>query len=552
VGHGSTLNLGGAAVTAIATTATTVLVTNEFKPAVAGAFFTATSAFAIVAALAALGTNVGLTYFIARLRSLGEERKIPAIMRVSIVPVIVASLILGGIMFAMADPVAHLLLRGRAGATGVKVPDVAFALRALAITIPFTALMNAFLGASRGYSDMRPSVLVGQVGLTLGRLVGVAAAAVAGGAVLLAPLWALPNLPAAIISWLWGRRISHRRTQRQVSLPDVPPEVAALLALSTPVPPVAGAVRPPPGSRAQPGDRRAGGSRHRITSSVNGRTFWAFTTPRAIANTAQNILQQIDIVLVAIIRGPIEAAIYTAATRFLVLGQMPSVAINRASQTRFTELFTIGDRRGANTVYRITTVWLVVMLWPLYLLAIVFGPTALEIFGHSYRAGDAVVVILSFAALLSVMCGQVDMVLITSGRSSWSLMNGLLTVGVNVGVDLVLIPKYGIMGAAIGWAIAIVVGNVVPLIQLGLVLRLHPFGAATILSCVVSGVAFGVIPLVTRLVLGGGTIGLGAAALVGLVLYAIGLWWFRDVLQLSTMPGLQRLMRRLDRGAVRR
>jgi len=161
-------------------------------------------------------------------------------------------------------------------------------------------------------------------------------------------------------------------------------------------------------------------------------------------------------------------------------------------------------------------------------------------------------VILSLAALVSAMCGQVDMVLITSGRSSWSLMNGLLTVGVNVGVDLLLIPRYSIMGAAIGWAVAILVSNIMPLVQLAWKLRLHPFGASTGLACAVSAVAFGVVPLVTRLAVGGGTVGLVAAAAIGFLLYGIGLWWFRNALELSTMPGLQGLMRRLDRRAVAR
>src|SRR5690348_8044015 len=71
VARGGTLNLAGAAVAAIAILGVTVLVTRVFPRPVAGAFFTATSAFIIVEAVASLGANVGLVYFIARLRSLG-------------------------------------------------------------------------------------------------------------------------------------------------------------------------------------------------------------------------------------------------------------------------------------------------------------------------------------------------------------------------------------------------------------------------------------------------------------------------------------------------
>ena len=169
-----------------------------------------------------------------------------------------------------------------------------------------------------------------------------------------------------------------------------------------------------------------------------------------MANLAQITIQRIDIVLVAIILGPVEAAIYTAATRFLVAGQFANSALSQAAQPRFAELFAVDDRRGANVVYRATTAWLVVLTWPLYLLAVIYGPEILSIFGHSYRAGDMVMVILGLTMLVATACGQVDMVLITTGRSSWSLANGLTAVFVNVGLDLLLIPRYGITGAAIG------------------------------------------------------------------------------------------------------
>jgi O-antigen/teichoic acid export membrane protein len=531
VGRGSTLNLVAAAVAAAATTGITVLVTREFSRTVAGAFFTATAVFSIVGAVAGLGTNIGLTYFIARLRSLREENKIPGMVRIAVIPVVVASVAATALLIVLASPLAHLVLKGHAQLGGVTPATVAEALRALAVALPFAGLLNAYLGASRGYGDMKPTALVGQLGLTVGKLAGVLAAVAAGSAALIAPLWALPYVPAAVIAWLWGRRISHRRSRPPAVMADVPPEVAALLALATPVPAV---TRPRPARYSGPSGSR---TMRRQVASANARGFWSFTTPRAIANVAQNILQQIDIVLVAGMRGPAEAAVYTAATRFLVFGQLGGMAINRASQTRLTELFTIGNSRGVNTIYQVTTGWLVLLLWPVYLLAVIYGPVALTLFGHSYRAGNTVVVILGVAMLLATVCGQVDTVLITSGRSSWSLVNGLLTVGVNVGVDVALIPRYGITGAAIGWALAIVVSNLMPLAQLAKVFRLHPFGRGTLIACAVTTVNFGVIPLASRAVLGDGVTGLAVGAVAGCVLQAIGLRRFRRGLRLAAIRG---------------
>jgi O-antigen/teichoic acid export membrane protein len=343
---------------------------------------------------------------------------------------------------------------------------------------------------------MRPTVAIDRVGRSCLQAAGVLAAVLASSTALLAPLWALPYVPAGVAAWLWLRRIQRRRgAARAVS--DTP---------------VTGAPVTEP-----PVDASAGG-------------FWRFTAPRALASVAQIVIQRLDIVLVAVMRGPVEAAVYTAATRFLVVGQLANAAISMAAQPQLTHLFAVRDRSGANAVYQATTAWLIVLTWPLYLLAMIYGPEVLAVFGRSYQAGSSVMLILGLAMLVATGCGQVDMVLITTGRSSWSLINGLLAVAVNVALDLALIPRYGITGAAIGWAAAIAVTNLVPLVQVAIVARVHPFGPGSAVACLLSALSFGAIPLAVRAAAGSDAAVSGLAVAAGCAVMAAGLWRFRRVL----------------------
>jgi O-antigen/teichoic acid export membrane protein len=337
-------------------------------------------------------------------------------------------------------------------------------------------------------------------------------AVAAGSAALLAPLWALPYVPAAVVACLWLRRVHRRERLRLLKRPAAPETVKT----------------------------RSHNASARDSVSANARSFWRFTAPRSVAAVTQIIIQRLDVVLVAIMRGPVEAAIYTAATRFLVVGQFGNAAISMAAQPQFTHLFAARDRRGANAIYQVTTGWLILLNWPLYLLACIYGPAVLAVFGHSYRAGSTVMVILGLAMLAATACGQVDMVLITTGRSSWSLANGLLGVTVNVAIDLALIPRYGITGAAIGWAAAIAVTNLVPLAQVAAVIRVHPFGSGSVCACLLATLSFGVIPLALRAAVGTGAIASGLAIMTGCAVMAAGLWRFRGVLQLAVIPGLAR------------
>jgi O-antigen/teichoic acid export membrane protein len=531
VARGSALNLIGALVAAVTTLVLTVVITREYSKPVAGAFFTAISLFLIVESAAGLGAWVGLVNFIARLRRLGHEDRVSAILRAAVIPVVAVSLGATAGLILFADPLAHLLLSGHLGKDGAAPGMVADALRALALALPFAAMSDTLLGAARGYRAMKPTVVVDKIGRSTAQLIGITIAISAGSVALLAPLWALPYVPAAAIGWYWLRRV--RRDHR-------PGAGAAGESGTSGV--SASSAAAADGAVARSGDAVSVGAG---VGSATSRGFWRFTGPRAVANLAQITIQRIDIVLVAIILGPVEAAIYTAATRFLVAGQFANSALSQAAQPRFAELFAVDDRRGANVIYRATTAWLVMLTWPLYLLAVIYGPEILSIFGHSYRAGATVMVILGLTMLVATACGQVDMVLITTGRSSWSLANGLMAVFVNVGLDLFLIPRYGITGAAIGWAVAIIITNLIPLAQLAGSKRLNPFGRGTFIAIGLSVVSFAVIPLAMRAAFGPGAVASLSAVGVGCLVQAAGLWRFRDSLKLKALPGAARLTKLL-------
>jgi O-antigen/teichoic acid export membrane protein len=497
VARGGLLNLAGAGVAGLGTVALTLIITRSFTEAAAGAFFTAMSLFLIIEAVASLGAATGTVYFIARLRALGQDHRIPEVVRTATRPVAVVSVAAAVALVLLAAPAARLLLHGQLGHAGARPAEVAAELRALALALPFAAMLDTVLGASRGYRSMGPTVVVDRIGRPILQLAGIGVAAAAGSTALLAPLWALPYVPAACAVWLWFRRIQRRAGPASPASPASP-------------------VRP---------------------ASREPLRFWRFTGPRGLAALAQITIQRIDIVLVAIIRGPAEAAVYTAATRFLVAGQFGNQAISMAAQPRFTEMFAQGDHRGANRVYQATTAWLILLTWPLYLLAVSFGPQIITVFGHSYRAGATVMVILGLTMLLATGCGQVDMVLVTTGRSSWSLINGLLAVVVNVGLDVALIPRYGITGAAIGWSAAIIITNLMPLAQVAATKRLHPFGRGTFISAALCAFSFGILPWAARDLIGRGAVPSLAAIGCGCAVMAAGIWHFRGDLHVTAMPG---------------
>jgi len=202
-----------------------VLVTNVFSPAVAGAFFSATSLFLIVEAVASLGAFTGAVYFIARLRLLGEESRINIILRAAIIPVVVVSVVGTVLLLLFANPLAGVLLGGHLGTAERprrrwRRPCARWQSRCRSprCSTPCWAPPAATATCGhRGHIPARRSVT---------QLIGRGGSGSRGSAALLAPLWAVPYIPAAIGAWMWLRWIRRHQSSgspREPSRQNSPP-----------------------------------------------------------------------------------------------------------------------------------------------------------------------------------------------------------------------------------------------------------------------------------------------------------------------------------------
>ncbi|RZU52080.1 O-antigen/teichoic acid export membrane protein [Krasilnikovia cinnamomea] len=458
----------------------------------AGAFFAATAAFVLVGGLAKLGTQTGLVYWPARLRAGGRAHLLGACLRTGLVPVAALAVALAAGMWLAAPAIARVTAED----TPAVLAQHTAGLRVLAVFLPLQALTDALLTATRGYRAMRPTVLLDRLlrsglQLLLVGAAGVAALWSAANLPLFAAAWAAPYLPVAVLAGLGLRRI-YRAGKPAAAAPVQRAELRALR-----------------------------------------RDFWVFTGPRALASVAQLALQRVDVLLVAALGGLAAAAVYAVAGRFVVLIQFANQGISQSVQPRLAEALATGDTDTANHLYRTATGWLVLVTWPISLLVILFAPVYLALFGDGYRSGAPVVVVLACATLVATGCGMVDMVLAMAGRTSWNLYNVLIALAVTIGLDVLLIPRYGALGAAIGLGCAILANNLLPLIQVGRVARLHPFGAGTCAAVALSVACFGVLPRLVTAAAGTGASGLLLALGVAVPAFCAGAWLLRRPLALD-------------------
>lgn len=499
VARGGALSLVGALVSAVANLALTVVITHGVGRSTAGEFFALTSVFLLAEVLCRLGADVGLIYFLARWRVQGRFRDMRVGLRVGMEPPLIGAVVVGVGMFAAAGPLGRWV---GAGTHGIGL------LRLLAVALPVVVGYDLCLAATRGWSRMRPTVVIDKIARPLAQLGLVAAVLVLGWKSLLGVGWALPYFAAAVAGVAAVRALPWGKAGRNESPADI-------------------------GGTAAPAAPAAGSATAlALGRPAVAREFWRFTAPRAVAAVAQLLLQRLDIVLVAALRGPVDAAVYTAATRFLVVGQFVNMALVAPAQPRLSALLASRDIEGTRELFQTTTSWLVLFVWPMYLAIAVLAPTYLKIFGSGYSAGRWVVVLLCLAMLFASAVGFVDVILLMVGKSAWNMGTTVVALAVDAVLDVVLIPHIGIVGAAVGWCGAIIAANLVPGLLVLRLIGVHPFSRATRTAMALTTACFAVIPLTAGLVLGGGQPARMVGVVVGIAVYAAALWRLRHTLAL--------------------
>ncbi len=491
IARGGAIGLVGAGVSAVSGFVLVLAVTNGYDAHTAGLFFTVTSAFMLLSAMATLGTETGLGRFLLRYEAQDRRGDIPPTLRAAFRPTITYSLVIAILVLVFAEPLSRLIGLQDEGASSLRV---------LAVVLPLATWNALTLAGTRAFGRMRATVLVDKIGRAAAQpLLVFLASLTAVGLFGMSIAWAVPYAVSALVSaWIF-QRFLHRRGTHEHTEPT-------------------------------------------RTYKELRREFWKFTWPRSITRISQMAIQRMDIILVAALMSPKDAAIYTAATRFVALGQFGTQAIQQVLQPKFTALLANHEHESLRDVYQISAAWSMCIAWPMYMVVASAPLAYLGLFGSAYSSsnGITVVLLMSAAMLFSVSTGPADTLLLMSGRSALSLINSLTALVLDIGLCVLLIPEMGIAGAALAWAVAVGIRAILSLVQVRVTMGIVSFGPAAAIAAAANVLCF-VVPLVVLgLFMDVTIVSLVLAMLVCVPLYALALWFGRNRLMLSVLRGLVR------------
>ena len=182
----------------------------------------------------------------------------------------------------------------------------------------------------------------------------------------------------------------------------------------------------------------------------------AFSLPTTFAGIFANFTNRADRLLVAYFRPATEVGIYQAISQSAILFATVMGAFNAIFSPVIADLYHQRQVKRIGELYKVSTKWGLYLSAPLFL-TIIFAPHELlsVIFGSRYAGGHQALVVLAFAQLINVGTGAVGPLLIMTGhQKKWFLISGMMLL-TNIALNVLLVPRLGLLGAALGSVCAV-------------------------------------------------------------------------------------------------
>jgi len=430
----------GLVVAILATFATQVLITRVQGPAGFGIITLATQGALVLGFFSRFGMDMAAVRRVAIDLGRGERARVRAIVSRASVISTAASVVVAGLVFAFAEPLARAFAADRAGAA-------ADAFRAGALAIPFAALVQVYLGGTRGLKVMRHTLYVFWMGqplawLALILLGWLAARSVGVTTLAYSASWILATAAAA---WLW-----YRETRGFGSESPERGEVLDLI---------------------------------------------RYGAPRAPAALFSQLLFWTDLFVLARYATSAETGVYAAAARAAQVILLFIISVSLMFSPFVADLHARGERDKLDRLYKQLTRWTMAVTLPIFVVLAVTPEAALRLFGGEFGAGRTALLILLFGQLVNVATGTVGFILIMVGRTGWDLVVYAASVAFDIGAAVLLIGglELGMEGAAIAGALTMALSKLARLWLVWRFVHIQPFDRdyARLLIPTIVGLALG-------------------------------------------------------------
>lgn len=160
-----------------------------------------------------------------------------------------------------------------------------------------------------------------------------------------------------------------------------------------------------------------------------------------------------------------DIALLAVAQRTALLIGFVKIAVTAVTGSKYASLFSQGDLDGVHRVALWSMRLILLVAVPVLMFMLLFPGWLMGLFGPQFREASIALVVLAIGQFIYTSVGSVESLLSMTGHERQLRNNVLIGAMLGVGFGLLLIPNFGLLGAAIATAIAMAVQNLLCVYQ---------------------------------------------------------------------------------------
>jgi O-antigen/teichoic acid export membrane protein len=219
---------------------------------------------------------------------------------------------------------------------------------------------------------------------------------------------------------------------------------------------------------------------HQLKPIYEFRHLLLYSLPLLFIGFLHYFLVSTDTLMIGMFGSTRDAGIYRAASQLPLAMTIFLFASNSIYAPIIADLHLKKETERLSKLFKATTRWVSYVVLPMFLIIVFSSSDLMRLFGEEYvRGGAQVLIILSLGQLINCITGGVGYTLTMTGRQIVELYFELLLVALNILLNLWLIPKFGVVGAAISSSTAVGSVNVLRTAAVYKIYKIHPFSEGT-------------------------------------------------------------------------
>ena len=208
---------------------------------------------------------------------------------------------------------------------------------------------------------------------------------------------------------------------------------------------------------------------------VVSKTLIIFSLPTLFSEIMFQVMSRIDAVMIGHMTNKTQVGIYIVAAQIATSTSVVLLIFNTAFAPKISHMYHNGQLKELKSLYCKATRILGLFSLITFIIILTFGHLVLSLYGAEYEIGYKVVVYRAIGQFVNAGVGSVWLMLRMTGKTQYQVYGTMAGAILNIVLNYLLIPLYGINGAAIASMVVTIFMNLLGFILVVKIFKVNPY-----------------------------------------------------------------------------